>query len=97
MESTKYRGPTAPFWEIRGESADHPTADTMAKPPSKAMVGSAEERGRPTRKESQAKKRATWALGMKASSQKEGKEKLGNEGPKKQSRAEASQVGGFWT
>ena len=45
------RGLTALFWEINGGSADHPTADTMAHPPSVAMVGSTVESGRPTRRE----------------------------------------------
>ena len=30
-ESTILRGPMAPFWEIRGGSVDHPTAETLAK------------------------------------------------------------------
>ena len=76
MKHTNNRGPTAPFWEIRGGSADHHTADTMAQPPSVAMVGSAVESGRLTRKESRLKKRTHWVLEKQAPSQEEGKGKL---------------------
>ena len=68
-----------PFWELRGESADHPTADTMAKLPSKAMADGAEECERPTNKERQQKKRANWAQGNQASSHSKGKERSAKE------------------
>ena len=51
----------------------------MAKLPSKAMVGGAEECGRPTRKERQEKKRANRALGIQAPSHSKGKERSAKE------------------
>ena len=69
-ESIKSRGPTAPFWEIRGGSKDHPTAETLAKHlPSIARVGGAEARGRPTRKRPEAEKRDQETLGRMATGQ----------------------------
>ena len=70
VESDEPRGPTAPFWEIRGGSKDHPTAETLAKHlPSIARVGGAEARGRPTRKRPEAENRDQETLGMMAPNQ----------------------------
>ena len=84
MEHIQTRGPEVPFWEIRGGSTDHPTADTRAQEPSVALVGSAEVRGRPARKECGKKKRTQWVLGKLAAGHKEGKEGSTGEGPRKQ-------------
>ena len=56
----------------------------MAQPPSVAMVGRAEECGRPSREEGRKKKRTHWVLEYEASGNKEGKGKLGKGGNRKQ-------------
>ena len=58
----------------------------MAQPPSVAMVGSAVECGRPTRKDSRQKKRTHWVLEKQAPGQEEGKGKLAREGFRKQGK-----------
>lgn len=70
MEPTNYKGYLAPFREIRGGFADHPTADTMAQSPSTAMVGSVEAIG----KVKQNQQRAELVLGRKAPGIKKGDE-----------------------
>ena len=84
MEQKQHRGPQVPFWEIRGGSRDHPTADTKAQPTSVALVGGAKASGRPTNDKRRQKKRTQWALGQEASSGNKRERKLTNEGPRKQ-------------
>ena len=67
----------------------------MAKLPSKAMVGGAEECGRPTNKERQEKKRANWALGIQASSQGKGKEGSAKEAKLRKGKAMDTPHGRF--
>ena len=86
MEQNQLRGPQVPFWEIRGGSTDHPTADTRAQQPSMALVGRAEERGRPARKDSGQKNRTQWALGKLAAGSKEREEDSPKEGHRKQKK-----------
>ena len=86
MEQTQIRGPQVPFWEIRGGSTDHPTADTRAQQPSVALVGRAEARGRPAKKDSELKKRTQWALGKLAASSKDREEESPKEGHRKQKK-----------
>ena len=63
----------APFWEIRGGSKDHPTAETLVPvAPSTARVGGAEESGRPNSQRWQGENRAKVAQGRKASGQGKG-------------------------
>ena len=58
---------------------DHSTADTMdPKPPSVAIVGGIDERGRSTRKVTLNKNRAEWVLGKKTSGASKGKEGFAN-------------------
>ena len=93
MEQNQLRGPQVPFWEIRGGSTDHPTADTRAQQPSMALVGRAEERGRPARKDSGQKKRTQWALGMMAAGSNERKEVPVKEGHRKQRKGRGTPQG----
>ena len=87
MEPNKItRGPKAPFWGTRGGSTDHPTADTRAQQPSVALVGRAEARGRPAKKDSGQKKRTQWALGKLATSNKDREEESTKEGHRKQKK-----------
>ena len=93
MEQQTYRGPQVPFWEIRGGSTDHPTADTKAQPPSVALVGSAVAWGRPTREAERNKKRSHWVLGRQAASLEERKEKSARGGTRKQRGGRDSPAG----
>ena len=69
MESTKSRGPLT--------SVDNSTGDNMdLEPPSMAMVGGIEERGRSTNKHRKNEKRTEWVLGKKVPRIRKGKEDL---------------------
>ena len=93
MEQIQTGGPQVPFWEIRGGSTDHPTADTRAQQPSVALVGRAEERGRPARKDSGQKKRTQWALGKLAAGSKDREEDSPKEGHRKHRKGRGTPQG----